>query len=370
MTEHVNGEALAAYIDGRLDRKQRGEVEDHLGHCRECRRELADVAELLAGKEEVPGEFLEKALGASADRAAWRRPLLLRPAFGIAAAFLVAVAAGFFFLGRGRVALPPAAEGGAAAQSGAAHGDLQAGGEKLAATQPDGKAAPPSRSGPRKEKKIAGRALELQERNEAETVADAAFHAPAETDKDEDAGKGAAASEEKARLRESVRRETPPAGGESGLGMAAKAAPAPLPPLPDRLDASRRAVAEQGAEPGRRPMRAAAGALQLFLAASGRAAAPPGLGMVEAFSGPLARIEGEAAADLLPPGLAGVDDWLPAGAALELTIDARGRVLAVTLLGEWEEEAAFRARREALELAFAPRSAARRRAVLLREPAF
>ncbi len=370
MTEHVNSEALAAYIDGRLDGRRRNEVEAHLARCRECRRELADVAALLAGREEVPGEFLEKALGDSAGRAVSRRPLLLRPAFGIAAALLVAVAAGFFFLGRGRVALPPAAGGGAATETGAWQEGLQAGGEGSAATDPDGKAFAPDRSGPQKEKKSADRAPGRQEKNEAAPIADADFQAPVETDKDEAAGKGAVDSEEEARLRESVRQEAQPAGGESRLGAAAKAAPAPLPPLADRLDASRRAMAGQVAEPGQRPMRAVARALQLFLTASGRAAAPADLGMVEAVSAPLARIEGEAAADLLPPGLAGVGDWLPAGASLEVTIDAQGRVLAVDLLGEWEEVAASRARREALGLAFAPGGAARRRAVLRRDPAF
>ena len=101
MIEHIAGETLAAYVDGTLEGKRRSEVEAHLSRCRECREALAEVVEMMAIREKAPREFLRRALEGNVVPAG--KVLPLRPAFGIAAVFLVAVLIGYFYFGRGRV---------------------------------------------------------------------------------------------------------------------------------------------------------------------------------------------------------------------------------------------------------------------------
>lgn len=373
MTEHVSGEALAAYVDGRLERRERGALEAHFGRCPECRRELADVVAALSGREEAPVGFLDKALAGLAVRPPGRRLLVLRPAFGVAAAFLVAALVGFFFLGRGRLEIPPpvaadkqvpAAErkGGQPAAAGetpaAPHG-------AQAVTRPQAEA--PAAADEEKKAVHDGEFARPVAKAKTEPAAAPAPPAlPAEEAEDACAENvGAAAG----RLAQAPAREPEPGIGESSLRAAPGEALAPLKSRAAASSFQDRARPQEQAAPVLRKMRAASGALQLLLAASNAAAAPPTLGLVELASGPLVSVAGDAAAaDLLPPGLAAVGDWLPPGAALELTVDAGGRVTAVNLLGEWPEDAAARARQGALRLAFLPQDRPRRRAVLRRDP--
>jgi hypothetical protein len=108
-------------------------------------------------------------------------------------------------------------------------------------------------------------------------------------------------------------------------------------------------------------------AMQLFLAATGRAAAPRALPAADTPSPPRLRIGGDVAlTDLLDPLILGSWEWFPEGRALELTIDAAGTVNAVKLLGNWDEREAERAREAAVTLAFRPSARTTRRAVLSR----
>jgi hypothetical protein len=107
-------------------------------------------------------------------------------------------------------------------------------------------------------------------------------------------------------------------------------------------------------------------ALQLFLAATGRAAAPRMLRMKTAlpvhFTGD---VEPE---DLLDPWAPAGWEWCPAGAAVAVTIAADGTVKAVELLGQWQSDAAARAKAAAMTLAFSASERKTRRVVLSRDP--
>lgn len=366
MTEHVSGEALAAYVDGRLRRRERGALEAHLGRCPECRRELADVVAALSGREEVPGGFLDKALAGAGVRRPARRLLVLRPAFGVAAVFLVAALVGFFFLGRGRLEMPPPAVAGPPAPAAEWKGGQPAARETPAAAVPR-----PQPEASADEEKAAGQQTgDGIARPVAKDKAEPAA-APAQPVRQAEEAESARAANIGAvadRLEQAPAPEPEQEIGAASLGVDPGAAP-----VPQKSRATSafedRARPQERAAPALRKMRAASGALQLLLAASAASAGPPTLGLLELASGPLVSIAGDAAAaDLLPPGLAAVGDWLPPGAALELAIDAGGRVTAVTLLGEWRPDAAARARQEALRLSFLPQDRPRRRAVLRRDP--
>ncbi len=389
MNEHLSGETLAAFADGRLDAGARRAAEAHLSLCRACRQELAEVVEILAGREAAPGEFVDRALAAAGGGAARQRPapaaVFLRPAFGVAAVFLVAVVAGYFFLGRGRVQAPPANE------------------RTLPERFVERKAeSAPAEGSSLKDTALTARDEALSRQDEAPpakpgvTAAGAALKKAAP-------GNGVSAKKEFA-ARKGEEQEAAPVV----LAEAPQAVPIAAPSL---QEADKREVAEgdgiaggaaggviggleQGKEksklaspPGPEPRRrdleampraelrihgpgdagAAAGARQFFLAASGRAAAPPNLEMVELAAGPLVSVEGDVVpADVLPPGLRGIEEWLPAGAAVEVTIGAGGEVTSVRLLGEWRPGAAARARAEASRLAFPPAASLLRRALISR----
>ena len=383
MNEHLSGEILAAFADGRLDAGARRAAEAHLSLCRACRRELAEVVEILAGREAAPDEFVDRALAGAGGGAAGRPPAarvtLLRPAFGIAAVFLVAVVAGYLFIGRGRVPAPTAAERElpprfleqkterAPAEGSSLKDATTAARDEVPAKQ-DGtasgtalKKAAPGGGAPAQEEFAARKG---EERPETPTIlAEAAPAAPAAPERYQAADKRAAA--EDGAIAGGV------VGGVAGGSMEAQApekaklAAAPGPEI-RRRDLEARPQAERR-WPGLGDAGAVAGARQLFLAASGRAAAPLSLEMVELAAGPLVSVEGDVAlADVMPPGLRAVDEWLPVGAAVEVTIGAGGEVTSVRLLGEWRPGAAARVRAEAARLAFPPAAAAERRAVISR----
>ncbi len=379
MNEHVSGETLAAYIDNRLEKGQRPGVEAHLSRCRECRQALADVAAMLADREKPPAEFLRRGLQASGawdaelPEARERRPLFLRPAFGVAAVFLVAVVAGFFFLGRERADLSrpveremagqPAAKGEAAEPARAEAAPPIAAAPEMAAEDRSGAAGPGRGGGTELKKKLAaeapGRVPPASPLPEAAPAV-----ALAERELPPQAGKAEPARYSE--MEEGVIKEVP--GGveaqaerDRGEEMKAVFADKALP----RPAGSGASVAMATRSRPAAGLQAASGALQILLATSGRAAAPPDLGIVELAAGPLVRIEGDVSGDdLLAPGLQHVREWLPPGSALQVTIGADGRVIAVDLLGEWESGAAVRAKRAAGKLVFTPARLEARRAIL------
>ncbi len=383
MNEHVSGETLAAYIDQRLEKGQRPGVEAHLSRCRECRQALADVAVMLANRENPPAEFLRRGLKASGAGETGRqelpekRLLLLRPAFGVAAVFLVAVIAGFFFLGRGRMELPRPVEKEIAERRAPQGKDLKPArdkGDLPAAAVPE--MAVEDRSDAAGSEK--GGSPELKKKPAAETPRSvpppasplpeaAPVVAPAEGELPRPADK-----EEPIRydeMEEGVTGGVPDgaeeqaASGRSGTmkaSLAEKAAPRP--------SGNRAAMAAARRYHPAAGLNAASGALQIFLATSGRAAAPLNLGMVELAAGPLVRIAGDVAGDdLLAPGFQDIREWLPEGSSLQVTIGADGRVTAVELLGEWESGAAARAKKAAGRMVFTRARQEARQAILSRD---
>lgn len=383
MNEHVSGEILAAYVDDRLEKGQRPGVEAHLSRCRECRQALADVAGMLANRENPPAEFLRQGLKACPAVAAGhrdaprRRPLLPRPAFGVAAVFLVAVIAGFFFLGRGRVELPRSNERGMAGQLAAKGEAAEPGRDEAApaiAAAPEmagrgrSRAASPGQAaGPGLKKKLAAETpgsvppppAALPEATPSAQPVDrdpsrqADKAEPTRYDEMEEGMSGGALGDVEAPAEE-VR------AGEMKAAFAQKALPRPA-GNGSSVAASRRSHSTV-------LLGATAGALQVFLATSGRASAPLNLAIVELAAGPLVRIEGDVTRDdLLAPGLQDIGAWLPEGSELRVTIGADGRVTAVDLFGDWDPAAAMRAKKAAGRLVFTPARQETRRAILSRD---
>jgi hypothetical protein len=97
MNDHVASEDLAAYVDGRLSIAKKKELESHFSRCPACLDELAEVAAIVPGRDEVPAQFLRQALGENSRTA---RPVLSpRLVFEVAAAVVAVVFIGYFFLG-------------------------------------------------------------------------------------------------------------------------------------------------------------------------------------------------------------------------------------------------------------------------------
>ena len=376
MNEHVSGEILAAYIDNRLERGQKPGVEAHLCRCRECRQALAEVAGMLANREKVPAEFLRQGLRVSGTGDSGRQEipekssLLLRPAFGVAAVFLVVVLAGFFFLGRGRMQRPRTLDRELPEQSvvkdeapGAVRDEnvpaAVAALEKAVVAQSDAD-------------RVAAGGQELKNQLAAETPNPVALAAapiaapgerelPREADKTEPAWNNDVEGGGSGGVLDDVDAPAAKGRGEEMKMVLAKKTPS----FPAR-GGTTLAAAQRMRSVAR--LDAVSGALQLFLATSGRAAAPLTLGMMELAAGPPVRIEGDVTGgDLLAPGLHDVWGWLPEGSALKVTIGRDGRVTAVELLGEWESWAAARAKTAAGMLRFSSSQQETRRVVLSRE---
>lgn len=391
MNEHLSGEALAAFADGRLVAESRRAAEAHLSLCRECRQELAEVVDILAGREAAPDEFIGRALAGAGGKAMKRPPAaritLLRPAFGVAAALLVAVVAGYFFIGRGRVQAPPAAErelpgrllepkaektpadGSSLKDAASAAQDeaLSRPGEAPLANQTGTaagtalKKAAPGSGVPAREEFAARKGEDLEAA--PAILAEAPRPVPAAVERRQATDKREAAESDT--IADGVVGGVARGSVEAQAPEKARMAAAPAPDARRRdLEATPQAKLRWHGpgDPG-----AVAGARQLFLAASGRAAAPPSLELVELAAGPLVSMKGDVAlADVLPPGLRAIDEWLPLGAAVEVTVNAGGQVTSVRLLGEWRPGAAARARAETARLAFAPATAPERRVLISR----
>ena len=96
MNDHISGEDLAAYLDGRLSAQKKNGLESHFSSCPACLYELVETAGLMHGRDRIPARFLRQALG---EKSAAGRPVLrLRLVFEVAAAVLVVVFIGYFFL--------------------------------------------------------------------------------------------------------------------------------------------------------------------------------------------------------------------------------------------------------------------------------
>lgn len=50
VSDHPSSEELAAYLSGNLPNARRGELEDHLARCSECRREATSARRILRGR--------------------------------------------------------------------------------------------------------------------------------------------------------------------------------------------------------------------------------------------------------------------------------------------------------------------------------
>lgn len=103
MNHHRAGRLLSAYLDGELPSPEAAAVQEHLLDCAACRDAYADLraAKGLLGAlplAEPSAEFWTevRAVGAgrAAPRARGRFPLLLRPAWALAAVIVLAVLAG------------------------------------------------------------------------------------------------------------------------------------------------------------------------------------------------------------------------------------------------------------------------------------
>jgi hypothetical protein len=380
MNEHVAGEVLAAFVDGALDAGLRPGVEAHLSRCPECREALAEVLGMRESREKIPAEFLRRALDvAAADapgglRLPGHTTMPARLVFGVAAVFLVVALLGYFFLGRGGMGPVPAAEKALPQSAFVAKDDRppaqdagigEAREETLQRSLPARKARAAEANGLEMEKKSL--AEEVQAGPPAAPMDEKAAATPAALPAK--TGQAQAAGDEEIALRREA------VGGAIGGVLGGVEAPLEKDKESDMKPAAAPAARFKGAgmedRMQQRPRFHESGtsgdAMQLFLAATGRAAAPRALPAADAPSPPRLRIGGDVASvDLLDPWILDSWDWFPEGRALELTIDAAGAVNAVKLLGNWDGREAERARESAVKLAFRPSARTTRRAVLSR----
>ncbi len=389
MIEHIAAEALAAYVDGALESGQRPEVEAHLARCRECRVALVEVVGMLGSREKAPREFLRRALKTVPPRSdavpaegamgrikspAWRS-LILRPAFGIAAVFFVAVLIGYFYFGRGRVETERVAERKMPEQTVALEDRRPPAKADEAATPAldegqIGKAQAKAANGLKTEKTLAAG------KGDQGPLPAAPFDKKAEPaaellrqDGLQSARPGAAAASDMTRSRE---REEGVVGGveaplekdkANGTTLAASESAAAQPTVaPTRAKGPAMNEMKQYRF---QPAGAAAGAMQLFLAATGRAAAPLAFRAETALPQWRVRIEGDVGPDdLLDPKQLGEGEWLPEGLFLELEVAADGTVAVVMPLGDWDASAVARAAAAAKKLVFSASARKTRRATL------
>ncbi|MBN2345844.1 MAG: hypothetical protein JXO51_05590, partial [Candidatus Aminicenantes bacterium] len=134
-----------------------------------------------------------------------------------------------------------------------------------------------------------------------------------------------------------------------------RAAPPPIADMPARALG---AMKDKGKSFGSQPSgeAAAADALQLFLAVSGRAASlRPFPAALPATDSTAVVVEGDVSrGDLRDASILDGWSWFPEGGILELRIGPDGSVELVRMLGRWDEETAARARAEAGRLRFSP----------------
>jgi hypothetical protein len=356
MNDHIAGEDLAAYADGVLKAEQKAGLESHLSRCPECLDALAEIVDIRSSRAEIPGEFLRRALG---EKPIPEKTVLpMRLVFGIAAVFLVAVVIGYYFLDFNRLGRTvtvlkersgPGAVPTAPLKSPAA-----------------GKPAP----APVIRAELAG---DVKVEKGLRTKGAVAHPSPVSLpDKKTDAiavpeeEKLMAAADEPAQEQERVREQVaaPQAAYEKDKSAGLKTASAGSAALPARAESYKmndslrfRSLPGEAA--------AVAGAVQLFLAATGRASAPLAVEIAALAPRTSIRIAGDVSrADLRDSGLLDSWSWLQKGLVLELDIDAAGAVTAVRRIGPWDERAAALAETAARELRFSVSGRRSRRAVL------
>jgi hypothetical protein len=382
MNEHIAGEDLAAYVEGSLKGGPRSEVEAHLSRCPDCLRALAEISAIRGRGEKIPQEFVRQALRASTGihegplregalrgrggRAKAAPPMRLL--FGIAAVFLVVVLAGYYFFDRGRTQIT----GGAEAEK-----------TRPAVARED--SSPPGRiadKGKTSEEKAMdhfpeyvrreAKGLKVEAKTAARQGGDSRILSPAGKAEETAALPEPTAQPRLADEQEWARPQDAAAGAVGGvLGRIE----APL--EKDKEKAQNLAAAptlrkKGGALDEGQPLKSrgigpgeSIEAAQILLALAGRAAAPRLLPGPTLPSTPAVQIAGDVSrADLSNPGLLDSWSWFPEGRVLELEIDAKGAVVAVTPLGPWGEQSAARAQSAARELRFSASGMKSRRAVL------
>jgi hypothetical protein len=100
MNDHISAEDFAAYVDGLLSTEKKNELESHFSHCPACLDELVEIAAIMDSQNNIPAQFLKLALG---EKNKITKPVLhLRLVFEIAAAFVLVVFIGYFFLSNNR----------------------------------------------------------------------------------------------------------------------------------------------------------------------------------------------------------------------------------------------------------------------------
>jgi hypothetical protein len=390
MSNHIAGEILAAFVDGTLPGGTRQGVESHLSRCPECRRDLADIVEIQSSRAQIPAEFLEHALKVPDEGALKavppragkgtvepigvraRKTLPLRLAFGVAAVLLVALAVNHLFIGRERAGLPEIVP------------------KRIAepTVMPEQR-RPPAPAEPTVTPRGAADAASPQAQAEAPQGLEAKKKlasgepapgvAPAESPAKSAPPTGAAMRQE--RLRDADETSTVPLREQEGGAIGGVLGGAEAPPEKDNFAAAKLAAPAPGRDKGSLPRKAeaqlprfsgsaAAGdAMQLFLAATGRASAPRLLQMEASSLRLPVEIRGDVTEeDLLEPWPLAGWAWLPAGSQLQVTIAADGSVNTVELLGRWETGAAAQARTAAGKLVFSASAQKIRRAVLSRDP--
>ena len=367
MNEHIAGEILAAYVDGTLSSEARQGAESHISRCRECRQALAEVVEIRGRRVKVPREFLSRALEVQVEnsslgnRISSKNVVPLRLVFGVAAVFVVALAVGYLFLGRGGTGMPGSVERETTERTVA----LERGRAPVLAEKSE-----PARQDASVPDREAAAASDMKAETKPVSTDVVSGPLPAEeatpvASPAKETREQTAAAEDRAMP---LRAEDGAVGRVIGrveaiaekdmAGEATMAAPAP----------AKGGMAEK-AKARRSPSGGdvmAVDAIQLFLAATGRAAAPRLLRMEAA---PAVRFAGDVEQeDLLDPWSPAGWEWLPDGSALEMTIAADGSVRTVELLGQWETNAAARAKAAAMKLTFSVAGRETRRVVLSRDP--
>ncbi|MCJ7524094.1 MAG: hypothetical protein MUP71_02600 [Candidatus Aminicenantes bacterium] len=384
MNDHISGEDLAAYVDGVLVDKKRGELESHFSRCPECLEALAEIVDIQSSRVKVPGEFLQQALGEK--QAVRKRVLPMRLAFEIAAAFLVVIFIGYFFLGNDRFRqaesrkkekaapsvsqavpqLSPEVEKTTPVLAGRVEQAETAKTKRMPVEKNVMPAAVPIQI-PEKEAdhdfRLKDRENSLIDENEIREQEQKLQEAPAQPARAEMDKKG----DMKSLRSRSVAAQTSVGTVEPALAAGPRAAQQAGKEMADAVLPARAKKYEKGDEeafPAEfREAAAISSAMQLFLAATGRAATPGGMEMAVAAPRPTIRIEGDVTwSDLRDPELLAGWYWFKKGMVMELEIDSAGQVIAVLPVGQWERSMAVRATKAVRQLTFSVSAKKSRRA--------
>jgi hypothetical protein len=335
MNDHINGEDLAAYLDGKLRADKKNEIENHFSSCAACLDELAEITAIMDSGEKIPARFLQRALGVK-EKAA--KPVLhLRMVFEVAAALVVVVFIGYLFLSGNRFWQTP------------------------------GQAKPFVLTG--KNVRLVEPAVSMRMREIAPLPAQQ--HARIDIGKSNSPRTEADADQ---RLTDSIvsakkKNTSADKGLEAGVGGSAplstlenkqqKIAGEQKQPADEKESRQKKELARAATAPQ------AAGGVQMDLAAKERPVAKALEETFAAASPPRIRIEGEVdLGDLRNPELFSAWTWWQNGLVLELRITAAGTVFEVVPLGKTDPLLARQAEKEAKKLLFSVSKKKSRRARL------